>query len=134
MSDPNAETDSRLRIFLGALLALAGLATMVGWIFHRPAIVQILPGYPMVFSSAFAIAVAGVALICGAFAPALRKPVHTGAGLMLAVLGVLALAQNAGLRIGDIIAIPWSVSWPSASWATPTTRNYFGTTASSAEA
>ena len=93
MSERNAESNSRLLILVGMALALAALCVLAGWIFRQPAIVRMLPGSPMVFTTAFGFAVAGIALAIGAFLPASRKPAHTGAGLMLAGLGLLALAQ-----------------------------------------
>ena len=105
MSDGFAETKTGLRALPGALLAFAGLATMAGWVFHQPAFVRILPGSLMVFASAFGVAVAGAALVCGVLAPALRKRVHTVAGLVLAALGALELAQHAfGINVG--------IDWP----------------------
>ncbi len=111
MSDGNAEiTKTGLRVPLGTLLAFAGLAMMAGWIFHLPAIVRILPGILMVFSAALGFALAGIALVSGALAPKLRRTVHSGAGLALATLGLLALAQHVlGVSIG--IDLPSIHNW-----------------------
>ena len=106
MSDSGVGQRNRAPAVLGVLLALAGLATMEGWIFHQPAVVRILPGTLMVFSAAFGFAIAGVALVCGAFAPALRERVHTVAGLVLAGIGSLALAQH-------MFGVSDGIDWPS---------------------
>jgi diguanylate cyclase (GGDEF)-like protein/PAS domain S-box-containing protein len=92
-------------VIAAAALALAGLATMAGWVFQQPALVRIFPGYLMVFSSAFGFAVAGIALLSGAFARGWRKPVHSGAGLLLASLGALALAQH-------VFGTGFGIDWP----------------------
>src|SRR6185295_11822220 len=95
----------RPNVLIGGVLAGAGLAMMAGWVFQLPAIVRVFPGFLMVFDTALGFAIAGGALAAGAFAPALRRSVHSGAGLVLAALGALVLAQYAfDLRLG--------IDWP----------------------
>src|SRR6185369_3654536 len=88
MSESGVGQRGRAPAVPGAMLALAGVAIMAGWVLHQQAIVRIVPGFVVVFSTAFGFAVTGVALVAGALAPALRKPVHSGAGLVLAALGL----------------------------------------------
>ncbi len=105
MSEAGDGIKTGAHVLTGATLAIAGLAMVAGWILQQQAIVRILPGYLMVFSSALGFALAGVALVIGSFEPALRKPAHSVAGIVLAGLGSLALAQHVfGLSVG--------IDWP----------------------
>ena len=92
---------------------------MAGWVLEVRAIVRVLPGFLMVFNTALGFAVAGVALSAGALAPARRKAAQTGAGLALAALGALVLAQHAlGVSLG--------IDWPGLhTWMIDPGRNPF---------
>ncbi|NRF71103.1 diguanylate cyclase [Aquincola sp. S2] len=78
---------------LGALLALFGLFTMAGWLLRQPQLVRLVPGFLMVFDTALGFTVAGLALLAGVGLPAWRRTVKTAAGVALAALGLLVLAE-----------------------------------------
>ena len=94
----------RPSVLIGATIAAAGALMMAGWLLEVQAIVRVLPGFLMVFNTALGFAVAGGALSAGALAPGRRKAAQAGAGLVLATLGALVLAQHV---LGASLGIDW---------------------------
>ena len=78
---------------LGGALALVALTMMAGWAFRQAWLVSLPSGYRMVFDTALAFAVCGLALVAGVVAPARRHAVKTLAGAALIALGTLILAE-----------------------------------------
>ena len=78
---------------LGGALALVALTMMAGWAFRQAWLVSLPSGYRMVFDTAMAFAVCGLALVAGVVVPARRHAVKTLAGAALIALGTLILAE-----------------------------------------
>ena len=90
---------------LGGVIALAGLVMMAGWLLEREAIARAFPGFLMVFNTTLGFAVAGLALVIGTAAPAARRTVKTGAGLVLTGLGALVLIEH-------LLGVSLGIDWP----------------------
>ncbi len=74
-------------------MALFGLVMAAGWLLRQASIVRPVPGFLMVFDTALAFAVCGLALLAGALVPASRRAVKTGTGVALTTLGLLILFE-----------------------------------------
>jgi diguanylate cyclase (GGDEF)-like protein/PAS domain S-box-containing protein len=92
-------------VALGSAIAAAGLGMSAAWLFHMERIVRLMPGFLMVFSTALGFAVVGAALVAGAIFAAARNPLHTGAGLAIAALGAVGLAQH-------LLGVSLGIDWP----------------------
>jgi diguanylate cyclase (GGDEF)-like protein/PAS domain S-box-containing protein len=95
---------------LGGALALVALAMMAGWAFRQAWLVSLPSGSRMVFGTALAFAVCGLALVAGVVAPSQRSAVKTFAGALLIALGMLTLAEYL-LGVGLGIDAPGLHAW-----------------------
>lgn len=90
---------------IGAVVLIGSLAVGAGWIVRERALVQLLPGYLMVFSTALCFALAGAALVLQAAPRELRRRGQTVIGAVVATISALGLAQH--FSNADLV-----VDWP----------------------
>lgn len=87
---------TRLAALCGAVVALAGLAVLMGWLLDLPALKSVLPGHvSMKVNTALAFALAGAALVLLASVPIALRRARTGQGfaLLVALIGALTLCE-----------------------------------------
>jgi diguanylate cyclase (GGDEF)-like protein/PAS domain S-box-containing protein len=94
-----------LPVVIGAGLLFAGLMVMAGWVIQAPSLLQLPPGYRVVFNTALCFSLAGVALVCNASGAGTRMPVQTfiGVGLML-FTAIIGSQHLTGIDVG----LDWS--------------------------
>ncbi|HTL25279.1 MAG TPA: diguanylate cyclase [Burkholderiales bacterium] len=86
---------------IGVAMAATGLTVMAGWLFRLRPLLELVPGYQMVFATGGGFALGGVALACTLLAPERRARIQTALGAAIALLGAAALAQYAlGWNLG----------------------------------
>jgi diguanylate cyclase (GGDEF)-like protein len=87
--------------FLSAVLLAAALLIMTGWVIREPGLLQLLPGYRMVFNAALCFAAAALALLCNRLAARPRMMVQTTIGAGIALFAAVVLSQHlAGFDTG----------------------------------
>lgn len=99
---PAPSVSAAYPVLIGAVVLIEALAVGAGWIVRERALVQLLPGYLMVFSTALGLALAGAALVLQAAPRELRRRGQTVIGAVVATIGALGLAQhlsNANLAV-----------------------------------
>lgn len=103
--DGEARRDLRFSAAAGAILAIAALTVMGGWIFRSEQIVVAFPGYRMAFNTALGFFVAGIALVCGLLAERYRAGAQFFFGGILAAFFAAILALHLS---GAALGIDWS--------------------------
>jgi PAS domain S-box-containing protein len=80
---------------MGALLVVLGIAVILGWVLHKPIMVQIAPGFvAMVFNTALCFAFGGIALLLPERYPDLRRRGQMLLGGLMILLALAVLAQD----------------------------------------
>jgi signal transduction histidine kinase/CheY-like chemotaxis protein len=88
---------SRTRIALCMLLVLLGLAVMAGWSFGIEPLKSLLPGLPtMKFNTALGFVLVGLGLAGAGSARLSFSRAAAGAGVLVAIIGLLTLAEYLG--------------------------------------
>lgn len=79
----------------GIFLVLLGLLVIVGWLFHLPVLLQVLPGqFGMVFSSAVCFVLAGAALLVPEHPAMRRRYAQTVLGCLIVLVAGAMLFQH----------------------------------------
>jgi diguanylate cyclase (GGDEF)-like protein len=88
-------------VVIGAGLLVVGLVVMAGWLIQDPGILQMLPGYRIVFNTAMCFAAAGTALICNVLGARPRMLAQTGIGAALILFTAIVGSQHlTGFDVG----------------------------------